>query len=241
MGREFFICEDAAFVTPVCPRLLFSYAVPIHLVKYCIQPPGIGRFDTILLCPHEDGQEQHLSSASIKFLWLRQIHDPSSISPALDNALSTLLSCCSQHFFPVRVLASFIHLLPGVALTDNDSKQMAVATSFRMLALLTPRTFSEGQKNLVNSENKENLSNYQVLKRKPSVCSTSLHFSKLITVVQIFRMTPVLQWFHLKLGAGKYCGRRPGTSALRMLLCLTTVKFPRNSMFFAFVSFQSAF
>ena len=53
---------------------------------------GIGRFDKILLCPHEDGQEQRLSSASIKFLWLRQIHDPSGISPALDNALSTLLS-----------------------------------------------------------------------------------------------------------------------------------------------------
>ena len=53
---------------------------------------GIGRFDKILLCPHEDGQEQRLSSASIKFLWLRQIHDPSGICPALDNALSTLLS-----------------------------------------------------------------------------------------------------------------------------------------------------
>ena len=59
---------------------------------------GIGRFDKSLLCPHEDGQEQRFSSASIKFLWLRQIHDPSGISPSLDNALSTLLSCCSQHF-----------------------------------------------------------------------------------------------------------------------------------------------
>ena len=59
---------------------------------------GIGRFDKSLLCPHEDGQEQRFSSASIKFLWLRQIHDPSGISPALDNALWTLVSCCSQHF-----------------------------------------------------------------------------------------------------------------------------------------------
>ena len=59
---------------------------------------GIGRFDKSLLCPQEDGQEQRFSSASIKFLWLRQIHDPSGISPALDNALSTLVSCCSQHF-----------------------------------------------------------------------------------------------------------------------------------------------
>ena len=102
---------------------------------------GIGRFDMILLCPHEDGQEQRLSSASIKFLWLRQIHDPFGLSPALDNALSTLLSCCSQHFFPVRVIASFIHLLPVVTLSDNASKQIAVATSFRMSALLTLRTF----------------------------------------------------------------------------------------------------
>ena len=103
--------------------------------------PGIGRFDRILLCPHEDGQEQRLSSASIKFLWLRQIHHPSGISPALDNALSTLLSCCSQHFFPVRVLASFMHLLPVVTLSDSDSKQIAAAASFRMSALLTLRTF----------------------------------------------------------------------------------------------------
>ena len=109
VGREFFICEDAAFVTP-------------------------GRFDKILPCPHEDEQEQRLSSASIKFLRLRQIHDSSGISPALDNALSTLLSCCSQHFF------SFIHL-PLVTLNDNDSKQIAAATSFRMSALLTLRTF----------------------------------------------------------------------------------------------------
>ena len=31
---------------------------------------GIGRFDKSLPCPHEDGQEQRLSLASIKFLWL---------------------------------------------------------------------------------------------------------------------------------------------------------------------------
>ena len=72
-----------------------------------------------------------------------------------------------------------------VTLSDNDGKQIAAATSFRMSALLTLRTFLvKAKKNLVNSENKENLSNYQLLKRKPSVCSTSLHFSKLITVVQ---------------------------------------------------------
>ena len=84
----------------------------------------------------------------------------------------------------------------------------------------TKNFFSEGQKNLLNSENKENLSHYQLLKRKPSVCSTSLHFSKLITVVQFsIRVTPVPQWFQLN-----FRGRRPGTSALRMLLRLTAVK-----------------
>ena len=72
-----------------------------------------GRFDKILPCPHEDEQEQRLSSASIKLLRLRQIHDSTGISLALDNALSTLLSCCSQHFFPVRVLASFHYTCSG--------------------------------------------------------------------------------------------------------------------------------
>ena len=72
--------------------------------------------------------------------------------------------------------------------------------------------------------NKENLSNYQLLKRKPSVCSTVPNFSKLITVVQFsFRATPVLQWFQLNFGAGNFRGRRPGTIALRMLLRLTAV------------------
>ena len=86
----------------------------------------------------------------------------------------------------------------------------------------------------MNSENKENLSNYQLLKREPSVCSTSLLFSKLITVVQFFfRVTPVLQWFQLNFGAGNFRGRRPGTSVLRMLLRLTAVKDVRANCFCA--------
>ena len=88
---------------------------------------GIGRFDKILLCPHEDGQEQRLSSVSFKLLWLRQIHDPSGISPALDNALSALLSCCSKHFFPVRrVLAPlyiFFRWSRSVTTTVNKSQR----------------------------------------------------------------------------------------------------------------------
>ena len=120
------------------------------------------------------------------------------------------MSCCSQHFFPVRVLASCIHLLPVVTLSDNDSKQIAVATSFRMSALLTLRTFfSEGQKNLVNSENKENLSNYQLLKRKPSVCSTSLQFTKLILSFNFFSHDTGSAMVSLKLWRGKFS--RPAT------------------------------
>ena len=38
----------------------------------------------------------------------------------------------------------------------------------------------------MNSENKENVFNYQLLKRKPSVCSTSLHFSKLKEHYHVF-------------------------------------------------------
>ena len=84
--------------------------------------------------PHEDEQQQRLSSTSITFCGLDK-------SSALDNALSTLLSSCSQHFFAVRVFASFIHLLPVVTLSDNASKQIAAARSFRMSALLTLKTF----------------------------------------------------------------------------------------------------
>ena len=74
--------------------------------------------------------------------------DKSTIPPVYVQLSTTLyrpswasMSCCSQHFFPVYVLASCIHLLPVVTLSDNDSKQIAVATSFRMSALLTLRTF----------------------------------------------------------------------------------------------------
>ena len=189
MGREFF--RSARML-----HLLHQFAPDLYSVTLFLPTSsntayslsGIGRFDKILLCPHEDGQERRLSSASIKFLWLRQIHDPSGVSPALDNALSTLLSCCSEHFFPVRFLASFIHRLPVVTLSDNDSKQLNCSGDklSHVCSFNTKTFFSEGQKNLVNSENKENLSNYQLLKRKPSVCSTSLHFSKLITVFQLF-------------------------------------------------------
>ena len=49
-----------------CPRLVFGNAIPAHLVKYSLS--GIAHFDKILPCPHEDEQEQRLSSASIKFL-----------------------------------------------------------------------------------------------------------------------------------------------------------------------------
>ena len=71
VGREFFICVDAAFVTPVFPRLVFLYSVTLFLptssnTAYSLS--GIGRFDKILPCPHEVEQDQCLSSVSIKFL-----------------------------------------------------------------------------------------------------------------------------------------------------------------------------
>ena len=106
VGRELFFCEDAAFLTPVCPKLVFGNAVLSHLVNTA--------------SPHKDGQEQRLSSASIKFLWLRQIHDPTGISPALDNALSTLLSCCLQHFFPLYI---FFRWSRSVTTTVNKSQR----------------------------------------------------------------------------------------------------------------------
>ena len=62
------------------------------------------------------------------------------------------------------------------------------------------RFFSVGQKNLVNSENKEKFSNYQLFSRITGSAMVSINF-----------------------GAGNFGGRQPGTSALRMLLRLTAV------------------
>ena len=103
VGREFFICEDAAFVTLVFPR---RRSCPPRQILHTASP-------------HECGQEQSLCSASIKFLRLRQIHDPSGISPVLDNALSTLLSCCSQHFFALYIFSRWSR---SVTTTVNKSQ-----------------------------------------------------------------------------------------------------------------------
>lgn len=68
--------------------------------------------------------QRRLSSASIKFLWLRQIHDPTAISPALYNALSTLLSCCSQHFIPLYI---FFRWSRSVTTVNKPQRRQAFA------------------------------------------------------------------------------------------------------------------
>ena len=50
---------------------------------------------------------------------------------------------------------------------------------------------------------------YQLLKRKPSVCSTSLHFSELIIAVQFFSHNTGSAMISLKLWRGKFS--RPAT------------------------------
>ena len=68
--------------------------------------------------------------------------DKSTIHPVYLQLSTTLYrpSGATVHdTFPVRILASFIHL-PVVTLSDNDSTQIAAATSFRKSALLTLRT-----------------------------------------------------------------------------------------------------
>ena len=94
---------------------------------------GIGRFDKILPCPHEDEQEQRLSSASIKFLGLRQIPDSSGISPALDNALSTLLSCsCNTFFLSVFSLPLYIFRWSRSVTTTVNKSQRRQAFACRL-------------------------------------------------------------------------------------------------------------
>ena len=146
---------------------------------------GIGRFHKILPCPHEDEQEQHFSSASIKFLC-----DKSTIPPVYLQLLTTLYRPSWATVHNTFFLSTFSLLLyiffrssrwETTIVINGSGGKLSHVRSFN-----TKNCFSEGQKILVNSENKENLSNYQLLKRKPSVCSASLHLSKLITCVQFF-------------------------------------------------------
>ena len=93
---------------------------------------GIGRFDKSLLCPHEDGQEQRFSSASTKFLWLRQIHDPSGISPYISSSRQRFIDPRELLFttlflsaFPLP-LYIFFRWSRSVTTTVNKSQQRQV-------------------------------------------------------------------------------------------------------------------
>ena len=131
VGCEFFNCEDAAFVkTPVFPRLVFGNAVPTHLIKYRIQPlrdrtfwqhftvfPRRWTGTAFVLGKYQISDVKYIWNNSylncgwrwkwrmiiaINFCGLDKSRSlGSGISPALANAFSTFLSCCSQHFsFP---------------------------------------------------------------------------------------------------------------------------------------------
>ena len=109
---------------------------------------------------------------------------------------------------------SFLLLLASAFLdssrsgTATFSKEMAT-TSFRISDLLTRRTFLvKVKKNLVNSENNENLSNYQLWKGKPSLWSISLNFRVFLTIVHLyFAWLHSPQWFQSKFRAGNFPGR----------------------------------
>ena len=68
---------DANSLSARMPHLLYLFVPNLYSVTLFLPTSsntayslsGIGRFDKILLCPHEDGQEQRLSSASIKLPW----------------------------------------------------------------------------------------------------------------------------------------------------------------------------
>ena len=124
-------------LSEVCSRQRCQ-VVPAHLVKCCIQSLEDWDVRWFLLCPHEDGQEQRLSSASIAFQCLRQVHDPSAgTHSALDKTQSTLRSCFEYSFLSLLASPFLDSSCTGTA---TFSKQMAT-TSFRMSALSTRRTF----------------------------------------------------------------------------------------------------
>ena len=129
VGREFFFREDAAFVTPVCPRLVCirqSCSCPPRQILHAVSQ-GSDVLIRFFRVPTKMGRNSVCPQLVSNFCGL----DKSTIPPVYLQP-STML------YRP----SSFIHLLPVVTFSDNDSKQIAAATSFgRMSALLTLRTF----------------------------------------------------------------------------------------------------
>ena len=160
--REFFICEECCVCYVHLDVLIRFYRVPTKMNRNSVCPRQVSSFCGL---------------------------DKSTIPPVYLQLSTTLYrpSWAAVHntfFLSVFSLPLYIFRWSrSVTTTVNkcSGDKLSHVGSFN-----TKTFFSEGQKNLVNSENVENLSNYQLLKWKPSVCSTSLHFSKLITVVQFF-------------------------------------------------------
>ena len=180
-------------MAPFCPRFEVGNVVRLFLPTSSNAAYSLARIG-ILLCPHEDGQEQCLSWASIAFLYLLpsiELNQHSGVE------LTTVFSSC--------------WLLPS--LTHHALEQWQSVNKWRRQAFACrlfqhEELFSEGQKNLVNSENNENLSYYQLLRQKPSLWSISLHLSTFLTIVQLyFAWHRFLQWFQLKFRAGNFPGR----------------------------------
>ena len=108
---------NSLFVTPVCPRLILP---TLHTAS-----------------PHRDVYPWQVSN----FCGLDKSTIPplTAISPALDNALSTLLSCCSQHFIPISI---FFRWSRSVTTTVNKP-QRRQAFACRLFYTLVPEVFLE--------------------------------------------------------------------------------------------------
>ena len=134
--------------------------VPAHLVKHCIQSLEDWNFRWFQCVPTKMDRSsvcrRQVSRfyASGKAMILQQVPLLPSIKLNIPElVLTTVFSSC-------WLLPSWTHHALAQRHSVNKPKQMAT-TSYCMPALLTRRTFSvKVKKNLVNSENNENLSNY---------------------------------------------------------------------------------
>ena len=125
-------------LSEVCSRSRCQL-VAANLVKYCMQSLEDSNFRWILLCSHEDGQEQGLSSASIAFLSLRLSHVPSAGTLLPSIKLNQHFGAVFDYSFLFLLASTFLD--PSRSGTVTFSKQMATI-SLRMSALSTRRPFS---------------------------------------------------------------------------------------------------
>lgn len=111
----------------------------------------------------------------------------------------------------------------GSHIQKRDSKQIAMATSFRMLALLLRRTFWLNVEKIYLTRRRKNYQTINCKNKNLNFAVFCLTLANFLVLFNFFCLTLVAAMVSIKFSHGKFHGQRPGMSALRMLPRLTAV------------------